>query len=313
MLVGGNGTYVGDFPNADRSARFAMVVGSESAVAYVCGTDDDFNDAYSRWFRGSMDASGKFSFTTDGVTISGTFDGDMIQGRISGKFAKPQQLQAKMVDVDSWAGLYRAQDFLGNERFTSGWIVDSSGNIVGATTTQSPTGTSSIRQAKIPANEQEDDDRPAEAVEKPVRGEKIFPDHLRRLVPSSQLKSLSLLPGDRLRARLLGYVPTARSLMVAMNDTEYELPIGIRQLTIIEPDGSRSEEWAVHARGEASFENLDDHLRAILRRLTSEQKSVTIRITGGRVEIRTAPAASRGRKSTSGKKSRSRPGLTNIE
>src|SRR5262245_23355381 len=56
-------TYIGELKDAPDSARIAFVVEGDKFVAYICSSDQAFNDRFSRWLRGDV-KDGQLSATS---------------------------------------------------------------------------------------------------------------------------------------------------------------------------------------------------------------------------------------------------------
>jgi hypothetical protein len=120
-------TFIGNLDGAPESARIAIVVEGDKYIGYVCSGDDAFNQAHSRWFRGTVQG-GKFTARVDDMEITGAVNGEQIQGALKKK--ANHTFTAKKVDADGDAGLLRAATEFGDDAYVAGWIVEGN-HIVG--------------------------------------------------------------------------------------------------------------------------------------------------------------------------------------
>jgi hypothetical protein len=123
-------TFIGEIAKAPESARVAVVVDGTSFLAYVCSSDQPFNDQFSRWFRGTI-ADGKLSGKAPcGAEFTASLSGETIAGRLK-KGDESHEFTAKAIAPDANAGLFRAGESFGDDDYVIGWIIDEKDNVVG--------------------------------------------------------------------------------------------------------------------------------------------------------------------------------------
>jgi hypothetical protein len=98
-----------------------VVTGDKSVLAYVCSSNQAFNEEWSGWFKGEV-SEGRFQLETNGIQLTGTVSG----GTVTGTFGKSNAsaFSAKLVDPEGLAGLYRAVYSEDGDDYVAGWIVD---------------------------------------------------------------------------------------------------------------------------------------------------------------------------------------------
>ena len=99
-------TYIGELSGAPESARIAFVVEGEKFVAYVCSSDQEFNDLLSRWCRGDV-KDGKLSAKAPcGAEVTAAVTAESITGTLK-KQGKSHEFTARAIAGDANAGLFR--------------------------------------------------------------------------------------------------------------------------------------------------------------------------------------------------------------
>jgi len=121
-------TYIGVLP-AEPPARIAVVVEGDSFLAYACGKTDEFNQAHSAWFKGSV-KSGRMEATADGKTFSAALEKGTVHGSLATD-GKAKEFTAKPVPASAIAGLYRATRDVNGDSLVFGWIVDAKHQVAG--------------------------------------------------------------------------------------------------------------------------------------------------------------------------------------
>src|SRR3982751_6582871 len=74
-------TFIGTLP-AEPPARVAIVVEGDTFLAYACGQTDDFNQAASAWFKGTV-KNGRIEATADGKKLSAALGAGAVTGTLT--------------------------------------------------------------------------------------------------------------------------------------------------------------------------------------------------------------------------------------
>lgn len=122
-------TYIGVLPG-EPAGRVAVVVEGKTFLAYACGKTDEFNQANSAWFKGTIE-NGRIDAAADGKSLKASLDGGVIRGSVSGDGDHDREFTAKPVPRTAVAGLYRATREINGDALVLGWIVDAKHQVVG--------------------------------------------------------------------------------------------------------------------------------------------------------------------------------------
>jgi hypothetical protein len=121
-------TYIGTLPS-EPPARIAVVVEGNTFLAYACGKTDDFNQAASAWFKGTM-RTNRLEAEVDGKSFAAELSGGVVRGTLT-VGGRKRDFTAKPVAANAVAGLYRAIHDVNGEMLVMGWIIDANHQIVG--------------------------------------------------------------------------------------------------------------------------------------------------------------------------------------
>lgn len=114
---------------AEPPARIAVVVEGDTFLAYACGKTDEFNQAHSAWFKGSV-KDGRLEATVGGKTFAAAVEKGTVRGSLVTD-GKEKEFTAKPVPAAAIAGLYRATREVDGDPLVFGWIVDAKHQVAG--------------------------------------------------------------------------------------------------------------------------------------------------------------------------------------
>jgi hypothetical protein len=160
-------SYVGKLNGGPTSARVAVVADGDDFIAYVCSSDDAFNQKASRWFKGKLE-DGKFSTEPDGLKLNGAITASGLKGTLSGE--EEMTFSAKATDNATMAGLFRAEFNDGEDDMIGGWIVDEEDEAVGAANS---TSGKKKKTATVSKNENGVPNVSAKGSEGEVKGQRV--------------------------------------------------------------------------------------------------------------------------------------------
>jgi hypothetical protein len=123
-------TFIGTLDGAPRSARIGVITDGAEFVAYVCSQDAEFNQAYSKWLKGTVGDRSRLSAAAEGVKIEAAVGAEKIEGQLEAG-GKSMKFSAAVVDPEAGAGLFRAEDTVKDETHVFGWLVEEDGTVVG--------------------------------------------------------------------------------------------------------------------------------------------------------------------------------------
>ena len=122
-------TFIGVLP-AEPPARIAVVVEGNAFLAYACGHTDEFNQAASAWFKGTV-TNGCIEGSINGKALAAVMDRGQIRGTLTTDGDREREFTAKPVSPTAVAGLYRATKDVDGDTLVFGWIVDAKHQLVG--------------------------------------------------------------------------------------------------------------------------------------------------------------------------------------
>ena len=146
-------TYIGTL-HAEPPARVAIVVEGDTFLAYACGKTDDFNQAASAWFKGTVQ-KGRIEAAVDGKKLAASLGEGIIRGTLTTD-RRDREFIAKPVPPNAIAGLYRATKDVKGDSLVMGWIVDAKHRVVGgarASTASRRAATARALPPPLPANQ----------------------------------------------------------------------------------------------------------------------------------------------------------------
>lgn len=126
-----DGVYIGRTSAGPDTARIAIVEAGGRYVCYSCSGDAAFNEKYSRWMQGAVNAKGESTASSGGVFLHATFAKSSVRGGLQTADGESVEFHASKVADDAEAGLFRYVQLTDDERVIDGWIVDQEGDVVG--------------------------------------------------------------------------------------------------------------------------------------------------------------------------------------
>jgi hypothetical protein len=121
-------TFIARLNGAPDSARVVVVVEDGKFDAYICSLDDPFNLTTARWYKGDIDVNGGFQgVSTDGVTLTGSLDGDNFSGTVTNIEGQTFTFGGIAVSSGGPAGLYRGVGTCNGEEVIVGTAVTEDG------------------------------------------------------------------------------------------------------------------------------------------------------------------------------------------
>jgi hypothetical protein len=164
--------FVGEFQDAPKSARLAIVLDDKGQyILYACSDDPEWTSNYSGWFKGKLGADGSFEVTVGELAIKGTIQDNSARGSLTGKNGKEAKFTAVSVTAGI-AGLYRLEGKDGDE-YVAGWIVDPSSEVTGAVKTKKASAVAQPLAFKPNANQSAPSNK-TNLVGAPIAGGKVL-------------------------------------------------------------------------------------------------------------------------------------------